>query len=821
MSKPYVFYVDGMSCISCSNTIENSVRKSSKQTIEYFHVDLTTADPKKTTIILTEDNESPELIWEQLKNHIDDVGFTCRDAKYQPPVQQKKLSEKKTTLLDSFKHFVSSHWFLGIMGSTAGIALLITFLTATGLPLITMIGLASFSTILTLILGANSYYDAWKKLTKSQTLTMDSLFTISTLTVLIVSTASFFVPWLPMMFEAGLLIYGFRHIGLAIEESLKEKIHPGQFKDRAPQTVRLALKSGMHEMPLNYIKAKDIIEIYPGEIIPLDGLCEQETSIYNTIISGKTDPQHYRQGAKVLAGMRLANDAKPLKILVLNNAQKSYLARLDEGIEQSMLEKAPLELKTQKLLSYFVPSVIAIAALSGIALSFFFPAAVAIQSAISVLVSACPCTLGLVIPLAVKTGVHKAADHGVSFKSTKALQEAEQIDTVIFDLNGTLTHGIPSVKNYELCAPKALSLEEFFSIAAALESSADHPIAKTIYTYSQTYNPKTLSITQLNKEHHSGVRAVINNDHYAIGGSALMHQLEVDISAQEKLKLEAGDSLVYLAKNKELLGYLVLTDPIRKDAHQTIKQLKAQGKEIYLCTGSDELTAQRYGQALGIATQNIHANCLATALDEQDQAKPKLIKLLQAKNKKVAMVGDAANDTHALAASNLGIAVLSQNSDELAQKHAGAVIQKDSLTPIANLFELSRQTVSNINQNLMMSIGYNLGALLISGGLLVTAGLTISPAIGAALMVLQACIILGNVYRFKQQPLSHLAEPQEALLMPSSFQQMQHCASMRPVNSNSSEMQCEETKQCTTSIFKPSIKPRIEEEEPLSCCLIK
>lgn len=810
MSKSYVFYVDGISCISCTNTIEHAVKQNSKHKIEYFHVDLAMASPKKTTIILAEDVEAPEAVWEELKSHIDSVGFDCKAASYQPPAQKKQnTEEKKKSAFEAFKQFISSHWFLGTLGSSLGLTLLVTFLVATNLPLAVMIGLASLSTVLTLALGANSYYDAWKKLTKAKTLTMDSLFTISTLTVIAVSIASFFVPWLPMMFEAGLLIYGFRHIGLAIEENLKEKIRPGRFQDRAGQTIRLALKSSVQEIPLSYAKAQDLIEVHPGELIPLDGLCEHDTTIYNTIISGSTLPHHYRQGAKVLAGMRLAPDAQPLKIKVTNNAQTSYLARLDAGIEQSMLEKAPLELKTQKLLSYFIPTVIAIAAIAGIGLSFFFPAAIAIQCAISVLVSACPCTLGLVIPLAVKTGMHKAAEHGVYFKSSKILQEAEQIDTVLFDLNGTLTHGIPSVTSYGLTIPSKLSIDEFFTLCASLENTAEHPFAKAIYTHSQKYKAKTLEIKELNKEHHSGITGFIKGKQYAIGSAELMRQQGVKLNQLDHL--EAGDSVVYLACGKELLGHIVLTDPLRKDAIETIKHLHALKKEIYICTGADVQTAKRYAKKLGIEEKNIYANCLATSLDEKDEAKPSKIKLLQAQNKKVAMVGDAANDTHALAASNLGIAVLSQNSDELTQKHAGAVIPNDSLTRIASLFELSKQTVGNINQNLAMSIGYNLGALAISGGLLVAAGLMVSPAIGAALMILQACIVLGNVYRFKRQPLKHFAKPEaEEKLEYSSFQQMQQNTNLRPSLTKELAQECNDASVCSAPLFKPLKKAPTE-----------
>ena len=176
------------------------------------------------------------------------------------------------------------------------------------------------------------------------------------------------------------------------------------------------------------------------------------------------------------------------------------------------------------------------------------------------------------------------------------------------------------------------------------------------------------------------------------------------------------------------------------------------GKEVHLCTGADEETAQRYAQALGI--KNIHAECKAIA-------KTKYVKSLRKKNRKIAMIGDAANDAQAIAASDFGIAIASDGSDELTQQAAGAVIHTGTLLPIASAFAISKQTVSNIKQNLIMSLSYNLGAVLISGGLLVAAGLTLNPAIGVTLMIVQACIILLNVYRFKKQAIKHLQESKE------------------------------------------------------------
>lgn len=800
MSKPYVFYINGMTCSSCSNTIEAFLKNSNESiNVTTFNVDLTTPDPKKTTIILNEkepvDERAHQQQWNTIKNIIEDIGFSCESKEYPFTDQTNNInpiaeSEKPSTPSPDFlkqsltlgKKIITSHWFLGALGCVAGIGLLVLTLATGGLPLAAMIPLACVSVLLTLALGARSFYETWKKLTKSQSVTMDTLFTISTITVLAISITAFFVPWLPMMFEAGLLIYGFRHIGIAIEETIKEKISSAQFQDRAPKKVRRLTASGMDELELNQIKPGEVIVINAGEIIPIDGYCEEDCTIYNTIITGAILPRHYRQGEKILAGMRLADNTTPLKVHVLRPASQSYLARLDAGIAQSISEKAPLEQKTGIILAYFVPAVIAIAILSGITIGILFTPALALQCAISVLVSACPCTLGLIIPLAVKTGIHKAAEHGVQFKNSKILQESEQIDTVVFDLNGTLTTGIPSIKHYSLIENSGMSPDQFLALCAAIEEHSTHPIGKAIHHYAQQNSMQQVQASQLDDSHHSGLLAHINNTQYAIGSSALMHEHHISTAnIEHQLDLAAGDSLVFLAANNQLIGYFVITDPLRKDATQTIKALNDMGKNLHLCTGADEKTALRYAKALGI--KEVHANCVATALEATDKAKPAYINALKQQGLKVAMVGDAANDASALAASDLGIAVQSQHSDELTQQHAGAIIQNGSLLPIASAFAISRQTVSNIKQNLLMSFAYNLTAVLVAGGLLVALGFVLNPGVGVALMVVQACLILLNVYRFKQQSLDHLkqtTESQEDLITTSHHIMKQHTPEYQP-----------------------------------------
>lgn len=822
MPKPYVFYIDGMTCTSCSGVLENTIRANSDSDVEYFHVDLTSPDPKKTTVILKNESSNYHYSWNKLKQEIEDVGFECRAGNYEPQLAAvAQVTPKERSFFTIAKKMSISHWFLGSLGCTLGCTLLLTFLITANLPLATMIVLGGLSTLLTLVLGAHSYYEAWKKLSKAKTLTMDSLFAISTLTVLTVSIAAFFIPWLPMMFEAGLLIYGFRHIGLAIEETLKEKIRPAQFQDRTPQAVHLILPSGVYKMPVTAITPDMIIAIKPGELIPLDGLCLEEGSIYNTIVSGSTVPRHYRVGERVLAGMRLAEQSTAIKIRVLHKVNDSYLARLDSSIAQTIHQKIPLEIKTQKVLSYFIPAVIAFAVLSGLAIGLFFPAAVAIQCAVSVLVSACPCTLGLIIPLAVKTGMYKGAEYGVHFKNSTAIQEAEQIDTVLFDLNGTLTTGIPQIRTYGLTADTSCSIEQLFSICAALETQAKHPIGETIYAFTKMHNKEHLTAAQLNSKHHAGIVGMIAGQEYAIGGSGLMQSKGIATQhIAQKLRMQAGDSMVYVAQGQRLLGYFIISDPLRPDALKTINTLKKMGKEIHLCTGADEETARRYASALGI--KHIYANSVATTLNPNDKAKPAYINGLQKKHKKVAMIGDAANDTHALAASNLGIAMLSPNADELTQQCADAVIQNGTLMSVANAFAVSQQTVSNIKQNLLMSLGYNVGSLVISGGLLVSLGFTINPALGAALMAIQACIILMNVYYFKQKPFAHLTEQLAPDEGDASFSLMQKKANLlRNNNHLDAQSVLDERPLCNSPLFKPCLTKKPQEEFKTNTALAK
>lgn len=769
MSIDYCFSLPGITCVNCIKPIEDALKQCKSVPIDKFVVGLI---EKKLTVSVLGDDFSPTEVRRLLHELLNDIGVGYVDIDIDLPTAPPAGNQR----FSSFKKVLRSHWLLGFIGIAAGVSLLTLSLVVGALPLAASISIALISIPLTLILGAESYKEAAKKLFKMHALTMDTLFAISTLTVIVVSVAAFFVPWLPMMFDAGLLIFGFRHIGFGIEKSIKDAMGLGvMFKERLPKNVNAVMDTSHEKRPLDAIKPDDLLIINPGEIIPVDGLCYTDDSlIVDTIVTGSTMPRKVGMDARLLAGMYVAAGGQPMRMRVTATVGDSYLARLDESIARANHEKAPLETATNKILQYFIPAVIIVAILSALIIGYFFSIAFAIQCAVAVLVSACPCTLGFITPLAVKIGMNKAAEHGVRFKSAKALQEADQIDAVVFDLNGTLTEGAPSVRKYGVKPGTPITTHELLSYFAVLEKASVHPMAKAICAFVHEQHitpPPEWQITPLAESNHSGLTATINDECYTLGNQNMMNEAGIDTGdLQSSIQTEDGDSVIYLARANKVIGYVILADKLRPNARHAIDSLKLLGKDVYICTGTDEATALRYARMLGIPEANTRAGCVGAAVLPSDFDKKAYISELKNAGLRVAMVGDAANDALAIAVSHFGIAVKSRGGDEKTQQEAGAVIQSGSLLPAVSTFAVAKQTVSNIKQNLLMSLGYNIVAMMVASGVLLAVGVMLNPSVGVALMILQTSLILYNAYCFKQQKLTHLQQiPQVQDYPPDSY----------------------------------------------------
>ncbi len=556
-AETYYFDVDGLKCRNCSSAIERAV-----QSLDGV-VNVSCDHLSKQLKVVADNRKLSEFIKKRIQDAVVDLGFECQERKDQPKPQKN----------------MALRWILGAFGVTSGIVLMALMLAGITFSLPVMIGIGVISTIVTLFLGWEFYLNAFRTLIKSRELNMNTLFAVSTLTALAVSLAAFFVPGLPMLFDVGLMIFGFRHLGMAIEATVKRSLVSGiTFRDYTPQVVRVQQGEGYTLKRISDVKVGDVIQLREGEVIPTDGIGKTNgVQIYDTIITGSRLPRKTVADASLSAGMFLAENSKDLELLVTQTPENSYLAKFDALIQRAK-QKPPLKTFAKTVLQYLIPGVLALALLSFAVVALLFPPAIALQCAIAVLVSACPCTLGMILPLSLRVGMNKAFEEGVSFKSTKVLEEtgevAKEINHVVFDLHGTLTKGEPRVSQI-ISLSHELSKHDLVGLAALIEKGSPHPFAKSICAYAKQKNihysqPITCDPSAQKKQ--GGIKATLNHQTYLVGNRQFLKEHGLQVNHRPDLK--AGDSMVYIARGKSVLGAICLSDPLRKDALVVINEFK-------------------------------------------------------------------------------------------------------------------------------------------------------------------------------------------------------------------------------------------------------
>ena len=769
MSTKYCFAIPDVSCPACAVAIINTLTvnpslwerifafftnkknssgltfkqiTSNDKSIHILDVKVNTSY-KQITLTIEENDIPAAEVMALLNEALDQIGFHCSQ-----PISQAQFATTPST--------INSRWFTGFAGVGSGLLLLILPLITGPLPLIAMTIIAVPSVALTLFLGAESYIKATKLLLNGA-LNMDSLFAISTLVALGASIAAFFFPGFPMMFETGLIIFGFRHIGQAIRESLEQRMELTQrFQDRTPRFVKKQYPDTTFKMvPSDSIQPDDVICIAAGELIAVDGICETGSATIDRSIEygSSKEPVPLRPGARISAGTILL--AGSITLRATAPVHLSLLARKDASIANSLNDdkKTSWATEAETALYYFIPIVLGIAVLSGIFIGLFFPITLAVQCMIAVMVSACPCTLGLVTGLTVQVGMKKAMEHHIEFKSTRKLEEIDQITRVVFDVNGTLTTSEPEVIEAFHIHDTDCTYENFLSYALLLEQSSTKSIGMAIYNYAKTkITPSTIPMdVPIDTSNHSGVQTMIDGAHYRLGNQDFMQEHAILLASYQASHphrpLDSDETILYLARDNRIMGHFIVRRPLRPEAKDVIDAIRKMGKEVYICTGSSEDVALRYAKALKISIDNVRYGMTS-------EEKVNYIKTLQENNKYgVAMIGDEENDTDPIAASDFGVAMPVDGLGNMNHHVSAAQMQMCSLEPLVAAFEISKQTTSNIRKNLIFSWSYNTFALLLPIILVLTTGIAISPGVCAALMIIQTAFVLLNTYWFKQQPL--------------------------------------------------------------------
>jgi Cu+-exporting ATPase len=513
----------------------------------------------------------------------------------------------------------------------------------------------------------------------------------------------------------------------------------------APKSARVIHEDGTEvDVPLGEVKPGEHLRVRPGEKIPVDGLVlDGATSVDESMISGEPVPVEKTKGDRVTGAT--VNGTGSLVIRAERVGSETLLAQIVRMVGEAQRSRAPIQRLADVVSGYFVPIVVAIAALTFAIWAVWGPnprMAHAIVNAVAVLIIACPCALGLATPMSIMVATGKGATLGVLFKNAEAIELMRKVDTLVVDKTGTLTEGKPRLT---LVVPvDGFDEGRLLRLAATLERGSEHPLAAAIVKGAEARDAKLSSTQAFESLTGRGVRGRVENSDVALGNAKLLEELGIDpgtLSSQaEKLRAD-GQTVMFVVVEKKIAGLLAVADPIKQTTAEAIRQLHADGMRIVMLTGDSLTTAQSVAGKLGI--DEVIAEVLP-----QDKAAH--IKRLQGEGRFVAMAGDGINDAPALAQAQVGIAM--GTGADVAMESAGVTLVKGDLRGIVRARSLSRATMGNIKQNLFFAFVYNsIGVPVAAGILYPFFGLLLSPMLAAAAMSFSSVSVIGNALRLRRQ----------------------------------------------------------------------
>ncbi|MHB8836992.1 MAG: copper-transporting P-type ATPase [Candidatus Methylomirabilia bacterium] len=512
----------------------------------------------------------------------------------------------------------------------------------------------------------------------------------------------------------------------------------------APKTARKVLDNGEEtDIPLEHVQVGDRLRIRPGEKVPVDGVVlEGASSIDESMISGEPIPVEKHAGDNVVGAT--VNATGTLVMKAEKVGAETLLALIVQMVAAAQRSRAPIQKLADVVSGYFVPVVIGIAALSFLVWYFVGPEprlAYASITAVSVLIIACPCALGLATPMSIMVATGKGATLGVLFKNAEAIETLRKVDTLVVDKTGTLTEGKPKVTQVVTAAGMDEAI--LLRLAASVEKGSEHPLASAIVAGAGERGAGTGEVVEFVSHTGKGVSGMVDGRNVLLGNLKLLEQFQVPpgglVEQAEAFRAE-GETVMFVAVDGKAAGLLAVSDPIKETTPEAIRQLHEEGIRIVMLTGDNRVTAAAVAKKLGID------DMVAEVLPDQ---KVEAVKKLQAQGKVVAMAGDGINDAPALAQAQVGIAM--GTGTDVAMESAGVTLLKGDLRGIVRARRLSRATMANIKQNLFFAFVYNvLGVPVAAGVLYPFFGLLLGPMIAAAAMSLSSVSVVGNALQLRR-----------------------------------------------------------------------
>lgn len=588
-------------------------------------------------------------------------------------------------------------------------------------------GIKTYSLIATsliMLIGAGPYIQsAWAALKRHQA-NMNSLIAIGTSVTYVYSLFAYFTGR-PVYFESAAFILIFVLLGDALEEKMHDRAAASLNKLLELQASEAEVKRGEDfvKLPLDQVKAGDIIKVRPGGKVPVDGrLVSGQSSVNEAMVTGESMPVAKKPGDRVIGAT--INGSGSFLMVAEQVGEDTMLAQIVKVVKQAQNSRAPIQKLTDKLANYFVPAVLIVSILAFAIWDVFSPVGPvkAMLYAVSVIVIACPCALGLATPTALMVASGRSARMGVLIKDGEILEAAAKIKTIVFDKTGTLTVGQPQL--VDQVGDKAS-----LSLAASLEANSEHPLAQAIVTSAKKGGQPLLPVSDFSAEEGKGVEGKIAGHLVKVGRADYVSAPDAWRQQAEGLA-EAGKTVVYVQKDSAVIGLLALQDAPRPEAKAVLSELKSRGIKTVMLTGDNQQLAEKIGRQLGI--DQVEAGLLP------GEKADRLAKLQEAGP--VAFVGDGINDAPALSLADVGIAMGS--GTDVAKEAGGIVLMTSDLTGVLRALDLSKQTFTRIKLNLFWALIYNLIGIPVAAGLFSFIGVSLSPELAALAMAFSSVSVL-------------------------------------------------------------------------------
>ena len=549
---------------------------------------------------------------------------------------------------------------------------------------------------------------------------------------------------IPTYFEAAATITVLVLLGQVLELRARERTGHAirALLDLAPKSARRVIDGSEEEISLDLVQAGNRLRVRPGEKIPVDGVViDGRSSVDESMVTGESMPVTKTRGGSVIGGT--LNQSGSLVMQAVKVGRDTVLARIVQMVGEAQRSRAPIQRQADRVAAWFVPAVIVVAVLAFLAWSLFGPApalAYGLVAAVTVLIIACPCALGLATPMSIMVGVGRGAQAGVLVKNAEALERMERVDTLVIDKTGTLTEGKPSL--IKIVAGQGIAEDELLRLAASVEQPSEHPLAQAIVAAAAGRKLRLEPVSDFDSPNGKGAIGKVGAKNILIGNAAFLRENGVDTApldvSADALRQE-GATVIFAAIDSALGGALAIADTIKPTAPAALAALRAEKIRIVMLTGDNRTTAQAVARRLGI--DSVEADVLP-------ERKGALVEQLKREGHVVAMAGDGVNDAPALAAADVGIAM--GTGTDVAIESAGITLLGGDLAGIVRARHLSRATMNNIRQNLFFAFIYNAAGVPIAAGVLYPHfGILLSPIIAAAAMSLSSFSVIANALRLK------------------------------------------------------------------------